>query len=237
MWRCIALISLIHQNSMKDAKKINTMSSMGLFILFAVMLAFASTFMMQTVNADTTTTVSNPNGLGMYYVNVVPDSYFKTPGQYVTFSGSHFYPGELISIQRNGSVVASLAADSSGAFSDVTILQPYAWGTYAYTFTGAISGIPFTVNESVGGATPWVTLSNYYAGPGAQIVVMGHSFGANEQVTVWFDGINEGSSTADTNGNANLTITVPSNGVGQHTIVAKGSLTNISATQSFSEAW
>jgi hypothetical protein len=181
--------------------------------------------------------ISNPNGLGMYYVSVVPDAYYKTRGQYVTFTGSHFYPNEMVKIQMNGSTVASLAADGTGSFSNVRIMLPYSSGTYAYTFTGVVSGIPYTVNESVGGGNPWVTLNNYYAGPGSQISVMGHSFGSGEAVTVWYDGVNEASASANDNGDFSTTITIPSNGAGRHTISAKGALTGISAFQSFSEAW
>lgn len=201
-----------------------------------------------TVTATSTATTSEQSGTegsstatvspsGWYYVFVSPDSYYKVPGSTVVFNGSHFAPNENVTIASNGSTVSSISANSSGNFTTGSITVPYESGRQTYTFTGSTSGISFPVGLTIGPASPWITLSTYYAGAGAPLTVSGHAFGSNEQVTVSFNGSTLGTAQTDGQGNFTLNAVVPTDGSGQRTVMATGASSGVSDTESFSQAF
>ena len=72
-------------------------------------------------------TITIPPTAGLYYVFVAPDSYHKVPGSTVVFKGSHFSPGEQVSIYSEGTQVGTVTANSSGAFTTSAMPVPYSW--------------------------------------------------------------------------------------------------------------
>lgn len=202
----------------------------GISLLFVVMgLALISAHT-QVVKADPV-----PNG--WYYTYVTPDSYYKIQGSSVRFMGSHFWPGEHVTISTDGKAVDSTTADMNGAFTSSWVQVPYSVGNQMYTITGDTSRIPFNVYITVGNNNPWIILSTYYAGAGAPITIDGHQFGAAENVTVWFNGINIGTARTNDTGDFTLTTTVPHDGAGQWTVSATGAVTHLMAVQPFSQAF
>jgi hypothetical protein len=190
-----------------------------------------------TNGAPTSNHVQSNSPQGWYYVFASPDNYHKNPGSTIIFTGSHFYPYEVVTITQDGVRIGSVQANAAGAISTGSFTVPYVSGKVNYIFTGNVSAIPFTVGVNVNNEKSWITLSSYYAGAGAPITVMGHSFGSNEQVTLWFGGMNVGTVTTDMNGDFSLNMVVPQSNTGQLTVQAVGVRTNSSATQSFSQAF
>ncbi|MBX4197738.1 CHRD domain-containing protein [Candidatus Parcubacteria bacterium] len=191
-------------------------------------------------STDTTATTTTPFSTGLpghYFVFVSPDSYYKMQGGAVSFTGTHFYPGETVTIRRDGTVVGTAVANASGQFMTGNVDIPYASGQRSFTFIGSVSNISFPVGIWVDGSNPWLSLSTYYAGDAAPITITGHGFGSGEEVTVWFDGMNRGMVLTSQNGEFSLTTVVPDNTAGQKTVEAKGSRTGAVAQQSFSQAF
>jgi hypothetical protein len=180
---------------------------------------------------------STSSPAGWYYVFVQPDSYYKIQGSSVRFMGTHFMPGETVMISSGGTNVGTVTADGAGNFTTNWMTVPYVTETRPYTFTGVSSGIPFNVHVTIGSNSPWIVLSNYYAGAGASLTVTGHQFGANEIVNVWFNSQNLGSAQTNTIGDFTFTTSVPPSGQGQYTVRAVGATTNMTATQPFSQSF
>ncbi len=177
------------------------------------------------------------NDLGMFYVNVNPSSYYVAQGGTVSFTGSHFYPGETVTITNNGTTVGSVVADGAGNISTPGYMVSYAGGNQPYTLVGNMSNIPYTVNLAVRNSNAWAILTSYYAGQGSSIGVVGHAFGSNEMVSLWFDGMNMGTATADVTGDVSLSMTVPAGAMGHHMITLKGEKTGITADAHFTQAF
>jgi hypothetical protein len=186
--------------------------------------------------APTPTSTNKPLP-GHYFVFVTADSYYKIEGSTVSFSGSHFYPNEVVMITSGGSTIGSVTADATGTFSTGLYAVPYISGLKTYRFTGVVSNRPFDVDIKVGKSNPWITLSTYYAGAGAPIVISGHSFGSNEPVSVTFNGVSLGSVTTNTNGEFSLSTTVPGGVGGDKAVEAVGNDTGAHVTQRFSQAY
>jgi hypothetical protein len=174
---------------------------------------------------------------GHYYVFVAPDAYYKMQGGNVTFAGSHFYPGETVTIRQAGVVVGTILVDSTGKFSTGSFQIPYSNGTQRFTFIGDVSKISFPVDIMVDGSDPWLTLSTYYAGDNAPVTINGFGFGSGEVVNVWFNNHWVGSVTASAQGSFTLTTTVPESTQGRKTVTAEGAATKSKTVQTFSQAF
>lgn len=185
-------------------------------------------------NQGTTTVINNPSPSGWDYVFVQPDAYYKIQGSSIQFTGSHFMPGETVTISLPHTTVSTATADSSGNFTSSWITVPYNIGQRVFTFTGNQSQIPFPVYVQVGSGSPWIELSSYYAPAGSSVTISGHQFGGNENVNVMWSGANVGTAHTDSNGNFTFTTNVPSSSASQTTISASGAETNLSASQPFS---
>jgi len=186
---------------------------------------------------STTTPPQATTTLGWFYVFAEPDSYYKIQGDSIRFSGSHFVPGETVTITTEGTSVGAAIANANGNFTSQTFTVPYGVGMRTYTFSGSASQIPFQVRVNVGNSSPWIVLSSYYAGAGSSIGVTGHQFAGNETVTISFNGVNVGTVQTNSTGDFSTTIVVPSGGAGQRAVTARGGTSNMTASQSFSQAF
>ena len=182
-------------------------------------------------------TTAYASQVGVYYVFVKPNSYYAIPGSQVSFSGSHFYPNELVTIRTKGGAVGTIQADSTGNFQTGNFPVYNSHGNQAFEFVGSTSAIPFTVTISTNAALPWLTLNNYYAGAGSSIVITGHGFAANEPVTLSFAGSTLGIIQASAQGEFSATAIVSPGGVGNKDVVATGLNTKQAATTHFSQAY
>jgi hypothetical protein len=203
-----------------------------LLLFFAGMTAVRA----QTGMGSSIGNTSSGDNLGMYYVFVEPDAYYKFRGGSVFFTGSHFSPGETVTVTRDGVFLDTVRANSQGTFITQEYGLPAADGTIDFTFKGSASNIPYTVRETVGGGSAWLTLSNYYAAPGSSLVIRGNHFSHNEWVRVRFADEELGWVRADAAGNWIKTATVSHNGSGLYRVSATGWNSGISATQRFTEA-
>ncbi|MCC2630223.1 MAG: hypothetical protein K0S38_32 [Candidatus Paceibacter sp.] len=192
----------------------------------------ASTTTPQATSTSGTTT----SPVGWQYVFVQPDAYYKIQGSSIRFMGTHFIPGEMVTISTNGASGGTVVADSSGNFTSNWMTVPFGVGMRTYNFIGGSSQISFPVQINVGNGNPWIVLSTYYAGLGAPLTVTGHQFGANENVTIWFNGMNVGTARTDNMGDFSFSTTVPNNGAGQWSVTVKGESTNMTASQPFSQS-
>ncbi|MES2436889.1 MAG: hypothetical protein V4519_02665 [Patescibacteria group bacterium] len=210
----------------------------GILSLPAIALLIYSNVQVSQVQADDSVySTNNYNNVGIYYVFVAPDSYYKNQGEHVSFNGHNFYPGETVHVTMNGTSLGTVQANSSGHIATGSYMLPYSAGTKTFMFKGDMSNIAYNVDVAVSGGHAWIVLSNYYTGVGSLIHVQGNAFGSNETVTVWFDGMNMGTAQANAQGQFSHTITVPNTGAGQKTIMVKGSQTGITASQGFSQAF
>jgi hypothetical protein len=170
-------------------------------------------------------------------VFVEPDAYYKMQGGKISFTGSHFYPNEMVTVTHNGASLGTIQASSAGTFTTGSYDIPYSAGRKTFTFRGAMSNRSFPVDIWVDGANPWLGLSSYYAGDNAPITITGNGFGSTEHVQVWFNGQSVGTVITSTNGEFTLTTTVPESTAGQKIVKAQGMKSNAIATQTFSQAF
>lgn len=201
---------------------------LGIFVLVAVTLSAIS---LNTVDAQNST-----SNLGMYYVFVMPDNYYKFRGDKVLFYGSHFRPNETITISKNGQSIGTITADRFGNFTTDQYPVSSTDAVETYAFIGLDSNLPFVTKVTVSGGSPWITLDNYYSPAGSKITIMGHNYSKNENVYVWFDGIYLGTVTTDARGNFNTEMVVPNVGSGQKIVQAIGVKSGLMAKQVFSQA-
>ncbi len=174
---------------------------------------------------------------GYYYVLVTPDSYHKIQGGTVSFTGSHFYPNENVSVRSNGLTLGSVTADSAGKISTGLYAIPFESGKKTYTFTGSVSRIPFGVGITITDANPWLKLSTYYAVSGTPITISGQGFGSSEEVRVTFGGISLGTVRTLPNGSFTLSSEVPAGGQGKKLIIATGLNSASTAQENFTQAY
>jgi hypothetical protein len=185
----------------------------------------------------TATTIRDNAPLGYYYVFVAPTSYHAMQGGKVSFTGSHFYPDEVVTVRRDGVYLGTVTANSLGRFTTVNLDIPYSSGTKTFNFVGATSQISFPVQIMVDGGKPWLNLSTYYAGDNAPLTVTGHGFGSGEQVRISFAGLVLGSATATQNGDVTFYTEVPAGLAGDKIVEALGLKTGAVVREKFSQAY
>ncbi len=123
--------------------------------------------------------------VGHLYPTVIPGSWFAYPGGSITFSGSGFIPGEIVTA-RIGTVATTTVADAYGTISLQAIGIPYgAKNMVSATFTGAQSASPTTVSIAIGTLSPYLTAASYAVVQGGTAQVQGFSFAPGEPVTVF----------------------------------------------------
>ncbi|MBU6389296.1 hypothetical protein KGQ71_02150 [Patescibacteria group bacterium] len=146
-------------------------------------------------------------GVGQYYPNGSPSSYFILPGGQLSFNGNSFAPGDPVSVTEDAdpTVLASFTADAAGSFKVAgTVTVPYVDAGAAHTFhlRGGLSRAGADVTVTVGQYYPVASPSDYYLMPGSVITFTGSSFAPNDTVQL----------TEDKNSAVLATITADSTG-------------------------
>jgi hypothetical protein len=173
-----------------------------------------------------------PAGAAYVYRRMQPDANFEispasaAPRAPVTISASNFAPLEsiVVSIFGTGKILGSTTTGSTGS-ATATIAVPVApFGRYDLIAKGESSGLFGTASFSI---TPRLVLTPAGGPPGSTVTVLGLGFGANEPVTIVWNGnlrIFVGSAITDGSGVfAPLTFTVPDGAsTGPSQVIAKG---------------
>ena len=166
---------------------------------------------------------------------VEPNSYYVTPGDNISFSGSQFAPSEFVAIFHGQRLIDIAQANTSGNFTSAAYQTPYSAGDQNYTFWGLQSGSRFTVTPTIGPAsTAWILLSSYYAPAGTVVSATGRGFGSNEQVYLYYDNAYLGRATTNEDGQFRFAFQVPAIAETQHVISARGLATGFVARETFS---
>ena len=168
------------------------------------------------------TSASAPYYIEGYYPKVTPSSWYLVPGQTLSFSGSGFAPGEMVTV--SGANNFTVTADQNGNFSDAGSMSvPYSWqnSKQNFTFSGNHSAYSITNTISVGSFYPNLNPSSYYVGYGSGMSASATGFAPGEQVQFQINGNSVGQQQADGSGNASMNITAPSGG-STFTITAVG---------------
>ncbi len=125
-------------------------------------------------------------GVGSLHPNIIPDSYYITPGDQVKLSGYGFAPGEDVLLQNGQQeTLATIKTDKYGNFTNYSVSTPFSGvKTLGFNFVGAKSGAVGTVSVSIATLHPLVIPDTYYVVPGSTIRVMGTGFSRGEPITI-----------------------------------------------------
>lgn len=167
---------------------------------------------------------------------VAPTSYDILPGGSVAFQGRNFLPDESVTILRDGKPFDVVKADAYGDLNTISYYVGYQSGIQDYSFSGAESQNPFSVQVKIEPIKPWLSLSDYYESAGNMILAKGHFFGAFEPITLRFGSKTMGTTFTDEQGNFHLLFRVPGGAAGVKIITSKGGITGGAATTTFSQA-
>ena len=173
-------------------------------------------------------------------LTVTPASGAYSAWTQITVTGQNYAPSESVNIYWNytgpgtGIAVATATADGSGNFTTSFNKILAATGTYTIAGVGVTSGLVAT--------GPFLLLPQLYGGPsdtgpGTAMHVNGNSFGAGEQVNIYWNYNGPGTGTLLTTASGNATgsfvanSTIPMNAAsGFNTIAAVGTTSNTVAT-------
>lgn len=172
---------------------------------------------------------------------VVPGSSMSSTsgpvGSSMTVSGSGYAPGETVNVQWNysgpgtGTTVASATAGYAGTVSTSFTVPTATTGSYSVAVVGATSQSVTTQSFTIANS---LTIGPASTPPGTNVTAAGTGFQAGETVQLYFDstsGILLASTTADSNGNINTPIALPTSTTpGAHTVIGVGQ----TSAQSFS---
>ncbi|MDB4978436.1 MAG: hypothetical protein JWM56_622 [Candidatus Peribacteria bacterium] len=123
--------------------------------------------------------------IGGFSPGVVPSAYFGVPGQTIGISGSGFAPDEKVTLlSATDATLFSFTADGKGNVSaDNAIKLPFgAEGAQDFRLKGMTSGATVSFSISVGGFSPGITPSTFWALPGQKIGFSGTGFAPDEKV-------------------------------------------------------
>jgi hypothetical protein len=122
---------------------------------------------------------------------VTLDAYAATPGQVISFAGSGFIPGEMVTVHLGASSAPLLhtTVTAGGAVSGHLTIPEISAGAYTLTLLGTISRMPASVGFNVQRFTPWVVLDRYTLAPGQREGFIAHGFEPGEQVFVYLNSL------------------------------------------------
>jgi hypothetical protein len=106
-------------------------------------------------------------------------------------------------------------------------------GDYGFTAKGQTSGRTATATFTVAQGAATLAFATAEGLPGAQITLSVSGFQSGETVDITFNGPSIGTVTADTNGSANLTFTLPTLAAGTYGATATGQTSKRAANASF----
>lgn len=195
----------------------------------------ATSTLMVTMTGDDSKVVGTTNlTLAPFYPYVEPSTWYAPAGTSVTFTGSGFAPGEMVSAVVNGTKVGETPTDSEGALSIVLAIPFKTTSPATFIFTGMTSNAQNSVPITIAPFYTGLELSTYYAVGGSPVMVMGTGFASNETVAIQFGEKTIGPATADANGNFSWQTTVPYLTSGEKLVKATGDTSGTSASLTFS---
>ncbi|MFA6427350.1 MAG: hypothetical protein WCW16_02805 [Candidatus Magasanikbacteria bacterium] len=149
-----------------------------------------------TSNASAHTMVT----LAPFLTQVSPSTWYTTPGSAVVFTGTGFAANEQVNIVLNNIDAGTAQADAQGNFVSTGITIPITSAQAHFVLTGTDSNTPTTIDVGLGGFTPLVTPSTWYAPVGSNIIFSGNGFAAGETVNISLNDTPVDPITADENG-------------------------------------
>jgi len=140
------------------------------------------------------------------------------PGTAVTLTCTGFTGGQTYTVYFGATVVTS-GSTVTGAFTAYFDVPSSPRGVYNVT---VITTAPDDSNTVTYTVTPDVTANVSTANVGDTVTVSGTGFAASTSVTIYFDGVSEGTDTTNTTGNfTGFTFTVPATVEGTYIIEAE----------------
>ncbi|RYF29664.1 MAG: hypothetical protein EOO17_00550 [Chloroflexi bacterium] len=146
--------------------------------------------------------------IGSYSPQVSPSSYYATPGSTVTFTGSGYAPGEIVTIFKGNKAVGAFTVGADGSFKNaggIMVAYNQANTSASYILLGSISKTPQMISFGVGTLSTQVTPSSYYVLPFEVFSVSVSGFAPNEIVNLMSGTSILATATTDKNGNATFT--------------------------------
>jgi hypothetical protein len=172
--------------------------------------------------ADSTSTVT-------VYFTVTPEATLNFNHGYVNnpviVNGTGFAASRPVNINFDGSRVTRATTDSNGVFSANFAVPNSSGGDHRIVIGDGTNqtSLVFTVMASA-------ELSPQSTGVGAEITVSGSGFTGSGVVNVNYDGVQVGSTIADTNGSFTKKITAPAGPYGKHTLTVTDGHSTIALT-------
>jgi hypothetical protein len=152
-------------------------------------------------------------------------------GTQISITGSGFTPGGRVGVNL-GSASSIVSADGSGGIFTTLNAPNLNAGQYNIQAgdqeTGYVAYAAFTILPSVFA----ITVKPNAGQPGQPVTITGTGFTPGGIVTLTFDSISIGTTTASSSGSINYQATIPASPVGDHTITAKDTQTG-STTATF----
>lgn len=153
-------------------------------------------------NASGSTSV----GVGQFYPNASPSSYYIMPGKKINFTGNGFVPGETVDVLEGLSTtpLTSFVTDEFGNFEnagEITVPFNESGETKVFKLYGRTSKGQVEVSFTVGELYPQISPSTYYLKPGQIFTVSGFGFAEGETVSLMVGDLAPVSSEFDEDGN------------------------------------
>ncbi len=167
--------------------------------------------------------------------NVTASTYYGTPGTPVTFKGTGYVAGEIISIKLGNTVLAEATADGYGKFASQAITLPFGTVPAHFEFYGNLSATTFSLDISLASFNAAISLDKYYAIGGTPIKITASGFASNELVKIMFGDSDFGTKQASASGSVSLNTNVPYAAAGQKTVTATGVSSGASASTTFTQ--
>jgi hypothetical protein len=179
-------------------------------------------------------TASVDVGLSGFSPQLMPSSWYLSPGSHLTFSGTGFAPGEDLAMTFNASTTHFTVA-GNGTVSTIPVNIPFSGSVAHFSFTSSVTHVTNSFDITIAALSPGIWLSTYYDLPGKPLTVFGGGFAGNETVHVTFEATVLGDVTTDGGGNFTLNSTVPFGPSGSKTITAHGQSSGANATANFTQ--
>ncbi|MBX4192045.1 hypothetical protein KW798_00980 [Candidatus Parcubacteria bacterium] len=173
---------------------------------------------------------ASPTG---YYPKASPSSNYVVPGDTLSFSGSGFAPGEVVTLSLKNKNITSWRANSSGNFTNAGSYNvPFSLedSSQYFSVVGNTSNYPISINVVVGTFYPTLTPSTYFAPRGSTISALGENYAPGEPVTLFVNGSALGTRMADQRGTVSWSFGLPTSGL-ETRVEALGLWSNTRASQ------
>jgi hypothetical protein len=223
-------VTIYYHNVIKEKSGTVTTSSTGTFTFqFNIPAGTAGIHMISAENTEGNYAETEFEVMPSIALNLSSGS----PGSLLAISGSGFAARSQVSIQFGIIIVASVKTDEFGNFSvnfNIPEVNSAAYVIKAQDAVGNLDKVEFTTTAGA--------FLNVSTGPvGTRLSVRGTGFVVGETVTIDYDTIRVGTTTADNNGAFSITFTVPASSGGNHVVtVSDGTTTRKLAFKVESEA-